>query len=198
MGGMGSGRWYRWDKQTTLEEVHNVDVRFLKKQGYLKAGVSGSLSWSCGGEPTGNIRFQTSSDSIKLIYKTRPRNGEWTDYIDIIKFDRTPCNYGNDRTWLLCPHCGKRVTSVYGLNSGFLCRHCYDLPYASQRENRFERMIRKRQKISKRIDCGSGYYAKPKGMHWSTYSKLVEQEKKNNVAIDNAIYNLSSLLRKNR
>ncbi|WXG55377.1 MAG: hypothetical protein ROD09_11150 [Candidatus Sedimenticola sp. (ex Thyasira tokunagai)] len=48
MGGLGSGNWYRWDKKTTAEEVHRVDIRYLKKQGYLTPGYMGWLSWSCG------------------------------------------------------------------------------------------------------------------------------------------------------
>ena len=196
MGGIGSGTWYRFGKQSTTEEHHSVDIRFLKKQGFLVVGTSGTLSWSCGGEPTGNIRFITHHNFLQLLYKCRPAGGEWTDKRDIIKFDRTPCNYGNYRTWLLCPHCGKRVTSVYGLTSGFLCRHCYNLPYASQRENKLERMVRKMRKISVKTG-GDTCHKKPKGMHWKTYNKLVTEENRACEHIDSAIYDMSFLLKRN-
>ena len=49
MGGVGSGSWYRWDSKTTTESQHRVDIRWLKKQGYLQVGKFGCLSWSRGG-----------------------------------------------------------------------------------------------------------------------------------------------------
>lgn len=195
MGGTGSGRGSRWGAQTTVEECHSVDVRFLKRRGYLKAGITGSLSWTYGGEPSGNIHFITHLNSIRLIYKCRPVGGEWEDRQEVIEFDRTPCHYGNYRIWLLCPCCGKRVTSVYGLISGFFCRHCHALPYASQRELKIDRMIRKRRKVSARLES-SAYYEKPKGMHWGTYNKLIEHENSLSQEIDSAIYGMSAALRK--
>ena len=35
MGGPGSGMWYRWDTRTTLDQVHQLDVRWLHRHGYL-------------------------------------------------------------------------------------------------------------------------------------------------------------------
>ena len=191
MGGIGSGNYYRWNSSTTkTEEVHRVDIRFLKKQGYLSPGAQGSLSWNCGGEPTGNIRFQTYDDSIHLIYKQRSYGEDWQDRNERIAFGWTPCNYGGDRQWLICPHCARRVAIVYGLNSGFLCRHCYDLPYSSQSESSLERMQRKARKISQRIENEDGYFEKPKGMHWKTYNKLVSHEKAISLYVDEALDDL--------
>lgn len=134
MDGIGSGSNYRWATSTTkTEETHRVDIRFLKKQGFLRPGTGGSLSWNRGGDPTGNIHFQTHDDSIHLIYK-RSYGEDWEQKHERIAFDWTPCNYGGTRQWLICPHCSKRVAIVYGPGSGFLCRHCYDLSYSSQSE----------------------------------------------------------------
>ena len=109
MGDIGSGSYYRWNSSTTkTEEVHLVDIRFLKKQGYLSPGTYESLSWSCGGEHTGNIRFATKHDAIHLIYKHRRYGEDWQDRNERIAFDWTPCNYGGNRQWLICPRCGRR------------------------------------------------------------------------------------------
>ena len=35
MGGFGSGRWYRYNKKTTTDDVKRIDVRFLRKIGCL-------------------------------------------------------------------------------------------------------------------------------------------------------------------
>ena len=100
MGGIGSGNYYRWNSSTTkTEEVHRVDIRFLKKQGYLSPGTQGSLSWNCGGEPTGSIRFETKHDAIHLIYNHRRYGEDWQHKNEHIAFDWTPCNYGGERQW---------------------------------------------------------------------------------------------------
>jgi len=43
MGGLGSGSWYRWDSKYTVEQCHRLDIRYLKRQGWLKPGYFGSL-----------------------------------------------------------------------------------------------------------------------------------------------------------
>lgn len=191
MGGLGSGNWYRWDTQTTTSEVHSVDIRYLKKRGLLKAGTAGSLSWNCGGEPSGNIRFKTHSNSLQLMYKHRQGGEDWVGRNENISFDWTSCNYGGRRQWLLCPHCGKRVAILYGLSSGFLCRHCYKLPYGSQRESYLDRMTRKARKTRKKLnadyDLSVPIFNKPKGMHWKTFNRLVNQEQRVSNIVDIAI-----------
>ena len=201
MGGFGSGNWYRWDTRTTTEQVHSVDIRYLKKRSFLKSGITGTLSWNCGGEQTGSIRFKTSSDSLQLIYKHRQGGGDWIDENERVAFDWTHCNYGGNRQWFLCPHCGKRVAILYGLNSGFLCRHCYGLPYASQGETYLDRIMRKTRKIRKRldgdVDLSMPIFHKPKGMHWKTFNRLVNKEQRTNdlveIAFEKKIMTLTRL-----
>ena len=79
MGGTGSGRWYRWDSKATTESQHRVDIRWMRKQGYLRPGMAGSLSWSLGGEQTGWIYFRVETAQLVLNYRQRPRGGEWED-----------------------------------------------------------------------------------------------------------------------
>ena len=107
----------------------------------------GSLSWSCGSEQTGSIRYRIEADRMILNYRHRPHGGEWEPVEQVISFDRTSCNYGGHRTWFLCPRCWKRVAVLYGAGKYFLCRHCYDLAYGSQQESPPFRLLRKAQKI---------------------------------------------------
>lgn len=110
MGGVGSGNRYRWDKKTTTEQVHRVDIRYMRKHGLLRwPGIVGSLSWSCGGEQTGSIRYRVEQDALVLIYRHRSYGEEWEEVQERVWFDRTPCNYGGKRQWFQCPNCGKRV-----------------------------------------------------------------------------------------
>src|SRR3954469_4154907 len=56
LGGLGSGNWYRFDKKTTTDECHGVDVRYLHREGLLEPGRWFSLRWSRAGRETGSIR----------------------------------------------------------------------------------------------------------------------------------------------
>lgn len=176
MGGKGSGNWYRWDSKETTESHKQIDIRWLRKQGCLRNGVAGSLSWSRHGERTGSIGYRIEADRMVLHYRHRIKGGDWEDVEQIISFDRTRCNYGGYRTWFLCPICWKRVAVLYGADKYFYCRHCYNLTYGSQQERELERKARKADKIRDRMGWGPGFLdgigPKPKGMHWRTYKRL--------------------------
>lgn len=176
MGGMGSGGYMRWGK-STVDSQHGVDIRYFKKQGLLKTGSSGTLTWSCGGEKTGYINYRIEVTGIKLIYKVRTTGTtEWEHIEQLIYFDYTPCNYGGKRIWLLCPHCSRRVSCIYGAGTYFLCRHCYDLNHQSQHEDYFDRQLTKAQGIRKKLggsrSLAEPFPEKPKGMHWKTFGRL--------------------------
>ncbi len=187
MGGYGSGGWYRWDSKTTTESQHRIDIRWLKKQKYLRPCTMGSLSWSCGDETTGSINFRMEADRIILDYRHRPRGGEWEPVEQVISFDRTHCNYGGQRTWFLCPGCYKRVAILYGAGKYFFCRHCYGLVYSSQQESKADRFMRKARKIRKRLGASNNLMEpilfKPNNMHQKTFDRLRrEAEHANNLS----------------
>lgn len=50
----------------------------------------------------------------------------------MIEMDTTECNYGNERTWLICPTCEKRRLSLYYNDYEFECRECAELLYDIQ------------------------------------------------------------------
>ena len=179
MGGYGSGNYLRLSQKSTIESQYRVDVRWMKQQGYLRPGAAGTLSWSSRGDNTGSIGFRMEQDSMILNYRHRHRDGEWEEVEQVIRFDRTPCNYGGHRTWLLCPQCRKRVAVLYGAGKYFLCRYCHDLTYSSQQEGEIDRMIRKQRKIRDRLNAGDDLtepiWLKPKGMHQKTFDRLREE-----------------------
>lgn len=176
MGGRGSGNWRRWDSKTTTESQHQIDIRWLKKQRYLRPGTAGSLSWSWGDEQTGSIGFRMEYERMILNYRHRPHGGDWENVEQATSFDRTSCNYGGYRTWFLCPRCWKRVAILYGAGKYFLCRHCYDFTYSSQQESRSDRLMRKARKIRARLGASNNLMEsilfKPKNMHQKTFDRL--------------------------
>ncbi len=176
MGGSGSGSWYRWDSKQTTENQHRIDIRWLKKQGYLPPGNFGLLSWSQRNKQTGSIGFKMEAERMVLNYRHRPQGEKWENVEQAVSLARTPCNYGGHRKWFLCPRCWKRVAVLYGAGKYFFCRHCYDLTYSSQQENRPDRLMRKSRKIRERMGGGANlldpFPDKPKKMHWKTYWRL--------------------------
>lgn len=175
MGGSGSGNRYRWNKQTTLDDVKRIDIRYMKRRGMLKAGWGGSLNWTRCGEPSGEINYLCYNDHLQLNFRYREHGGDWQSMEQRITFDRTSCNYGGERLWFLCPRCSKRVGLLCCDGPLFLCRHCYQLPYASQQQGRMDRLIDQKHKLGEQLfehyDYGEGW-GKKKGMHWKTYHCL--------------------------
>jgi len=170
MGGYGSGRWYRCNSKATAESQDRIDIRCLKKQGYLRPRFSGLLSWSLCNKQKGSIVYRMEGDHrMVLNYRHRPHDGEW----------ETVEQAGGHRTWFLCPLCWKRVAVLYCADKYFFCRHCYDLTYSSQQESRPDRLMRKARKIRKKIGGGVNlldpFPDKPKNMHWETYWRLRER-----------------------
>ena len=154
MGSLGSGNRYRFDKKTTTGECNGLDVRSLYRDGFLKPGTSFSSSWSRAGRETGSISGYVLRDQVILSYSHRSSQGaEWETVKEPVPLEWTPCNFGGERPWFVCPGagCGRRVAKLYGPGKYFLCRHCYDLRYESQREDKKTRALRRAQKIRTRL-----------------------------------------------
>jgi hypothetical protein len=183
MGGVGSGNWYKFDKKTTTGKCHSVDVRYLHREGLLTPGHWFTLRWSRSGRETGSIRAAViggeKPEQVILTYRHRSGpGGEWEDVQEPVSLDWTACNFGGERPWFVCPSvgCSRRVAVLYGPGRYFLCRHCYELAYQSQRDNAMERALLKAQAIRKRLGGSANmmepFPEKPKGMQWSTYDRL--------------------------
>jgi hypothetical protein len=87
-----------------------------------------------------------------------------------VPLSQTACNYGGARSWFHCPRCSARVAKLYLRESGFLCRGCHRIAYASQSEDPIGRAWRAQQKIERRL---SEDWERPSGMHRSTYERLI-------------------------
>lgn len=90
----------------------------------------------------------------------------------------TPCNYGNARFWFNCPQCGRRVATLYCV-SKYVCRHCVGLNYKSQLIQPLDRLFSRVSKIRQRLQwqqgIAHGHGNRPKGMHQTTFDRLVNE-----------------------
>jgi hypothetical protein len=119
---------------------------------------------------------------VVLIYRHRVYGDEWENTREPINITWTACNFGGERPWFMCPGvvngvvCGRRVAVLYGPGRYFLCRHCYDLNYQSQREDSAHRSLSRAQEIRKRLGGSASmtqpFPRRPKGMHRKTYIRL--------------------------
>lgn len=148
MGGYGSGRWQGRKTKRTTRGLRSIDVNWLHRKSRLVPGVYLEFNYNLG---EGDIDYYVSL--------------AWT-----------PCNYGGQRPWFICPGCGGRVAKLYLYRRFFRCRHCHDLVYTSQRQDELDRAGRRLRDIRRQVggcaDPMKPFPGKPEGMQWRTYQKL--------------------------
>lgn len=147
------------------EHLQRVDIRQWRQRGLLWDGGSNSWSWSRGGEPTGNIQFTVSAESIWLAYSI---NGN--DASQKIHTTTTPCGYGGSRRWFSCPSCSGRCEVLYQRSGRFACRSCQRVAYTSQSGSESDRVHSRYHKLHALIENG-----KPKWQRWATFNRLEEK-----------------------
>lgn len=183
MGGFGSGNRYRYRRKEIAEDFKGLDVRQLHRERLLYPGACYGWQWWDGENPSGDILIRVEQSRVILIYRYRFGSEEgWKQVEESVWLTRTSCNYGGTRPWFVCPgvvndtYCGRRVAILYAAGEYFLCRHCYNLTYASRNENSVARRRRKAEKIRVKLGASTNMLEpireKPKGMHWKTFFRL--------------------------
>ena len=173
MGGFGSTRWGWVSTKDTVEGNRSLDINRLDRSGCLHPGYRGGWEWTRDGERVASIWFRQDGDRLVLSYRVRRNGEEWQDVEQSTPIVWMPCRFGGARPYFVCPGvvneiaCGRRVAKLYGAGTYFLCRHCYRLAYASQREDRYDRALRQADNIRLRLGGESGtasaFPPRPKG-----------------------------------
>ncbi len=171
MGGFGSGGRIFHGAKTIVEHRRWIDVRLWQQGGFLTPGRVSKWKW-----PTAAIGVLAESERVVLFYRHRYGDEEWQSVECVVLLERTPCNYGGNRTWFSCPKCSRRVAILYLGGRIVGCRRCYNLVYQSQRLDWKSRALRRAQSIRERLGATVNMFEpfpdKPKGMHWRTYDRL--------------------------
>jgi NAD(P)-dependent dehydrogenase (short-subunit alcohol dehydrogenase family) len=128
----------------SMDDYRTLDVRRWAREGVLRPGYSGGWQWTRDGETVASIQMRAEQDRVILSYRHRSGDGEWKDEQYGVRIVRTPCRLGSSRAWFICPAvgCGQRVAILYG-GGIFACRHCYQIAYASSREDAGGRATRR-------------------------------------------------------
>jgi hypothetical protein len=186
MGGLGSGQGAHKGSKATVEEAPSIDIMALRRSGFLVPGASGRLQWTW--RPSGrrsSIAFAVlDRDRLAIKYASRHQQGEWHAHLQPLGIDWTPCPFGGERPWLVCPTCGRRTACLYLNKALTACRVCAGLSYRSQHLDRPDRL---RQRALKRKERAGGHgpgldlhVARPKGAwlsrwfrDWEAYAGAV-------------------------
>jgi hypothetical protein len=162
-----------------------LDVNQLHREGCLRPGRQGNWVWSRVGEEVGRIGYRAEEGRFVLDYKVRQYGGDWEPITQPIPIIHVGCQYGGQRPYFSCPGvvngrvCGRRVGKLFAGGRYFLCRHCYNIAYSSQSEVRYDRMLRRANKLRRALggEPGTAHFVapKPKGMWERTYQRKVDE-----------------------
>jgi hypothetical protein len=174
-----SGYRRRWNSRDTTDGYRSIDVRYMQRQGILKAYASGSLHWSRRGERFASTNYRSEADRVVLSYRAREHGGEWESLEYPVFLEWTRCNFGGERAWFLCPACGcgKRVAVLYG-GRIYACRQCHCLAYESQQQSPSDRATDQAWHLLEQLKCERWMTIfdsdppRPKGMHKRTHARL--------------------------
>ena len=183
MGGPGSGKLPSNLSKGLVEDHLVLDVHDLHREWRLEPGECSFRTWWHGHRAILSVRIIALEDALELAYSPGGRGGKNVRYD--VPLDWTACNFGGERPWFLCPGathgvaCDRRVAKLYFKGVYFLCRHCHDLGYASQREALRTAPLRKARDIRWWLggseDIRDPFPERPKGMHRATYARLHDE-----------------------
>lgn len=186
-------------RKDSTNDYRSIDILLFQRKGQLTEKGAGYFQtyWTerRTGKQVGSMTTYTTPDYVRFIYATTHNwTGEKKDYDYYIEIDWTPCNYGGQRAWFICPECGDRAGKLYMKQGLFLCRHCQRLNYYSQQISKSDQTLEGiREKIctiqkklkAKEIDHNCHWVPKPKGMHWDRYSRLLQKMRELQIKHDN-------------
>lgn len=170
------------------DHFNQLDIRELPDE-MFEPGASTSWSWW---RSTGCHRGDTKGEKVATIgMRCETKHRMWLVYsVDgedkkyPVSVEWTPCNFGGERPWWLCPGqgCGRRCAILYG-GEVFVCRECRDLTYyretiSGQSVKILQHKIRKIERQYKdedMPDCVDLLGDKPKHMHESTWAEIQDE-----------------------
>lgn len=173
--------------QRTLENYFRIDIRQIKRD-YERYHVATYKT------PYLPYQFQLTSGSKTAMIKLYVIFHLSDHYIELnnnrVELDTTPCNYGGNRWWCICPRCGRRCAILY-FNDIWQCRKCLNLVYRSSQitKTNYWYYYHRAERIARQLDPGYSadgfdylltrpvelFPNKPKYIKQITYQRLFSQ-----------------------
>jgi hypothetical protein len=167
------------DRKEIVENVLTLDINQFKD--YIQIGNRCTFTWRYrngrfGKLETREIAIEVHEERFKFNYSQGEKN-----YWYWVGYTCTPCNFGGERAWFLCPACDERKGKLHLKNSYFACRECHDLTYYSCRKsgNELATVDNAMEKVARRLKIRdfkpwdhNRVLFKPKGMHETTFQML--------------------------
>ena len=165
-----------------VDHCRTLNINRMVETGAIKNGSSQSGTWvwtdSDTGEQKASIGYESNAwnlnEAYLRVHYTLTDRDKVMDYK--IPLITTKAHFGGVRFWFKCPVTGRKAAKLYlpyGANF-FACRQAYRLKYASQSQSYENRVINKKWKIVRKTG-GYDYPVKPKGMHQSTFERILDK-----------------------
>lgn len=154
----GAGR-PGWHVQA--EDCRRLDVRDLHHAGLLQPGEVGTVHWP----DRRQARITVEGDTVMLNHHLLGRPAT-----QMLKIVSTACHYGGTRPWFSCPRCSRRSAVMFLRSDEFVCRQCGAVAYACQREDAFDRALRRQRKAEQQLGAGG---ERPAGMRHAVYNAIL-------------------------
>ncbi len=165
MGGSNSGR-YRTRNRGTVDAAIRLDIRAMRRQGFIRPGAvtSGVLhwTWTATGEETGSVNITvnlTATDYGSLTVRFSLNGEPRVQEVDLIG---RPMKYGGRRYYFRCPKHHSLCEVLPMVGGVFGSRRAQRLTYQSQSSTQIDRLREKALKLEKRLWPGNGK-CRPRG-----------------------------------
>jgi hypothetical protein len=155
MGGYGSGGGGVYCRKRLTSECFRIPLKIIKY-------CFGALIY--GKNSLGYIKDQKE---VSIFY-----NSKGKDYNHTISLEYTPCNYGGERAWFVCPECCELFSVLYLIPGRVACRKCLNLNYPCQQKTWLDRQIAKQWKLKAKLEDEG---RRPRYMHQKTYERIEEE-----------------------
>lgn len=152
------------------EDSYRIDLRHLKRCGFVRNGFTGSWNWSCGGEPTGSVGIEWRESAMYLRYTIGDGSGGRRDGSQSVATERTPCPFGGERHWFLCPACNTRRLMLVMRWGRFACTQCQKISYRSQSGDALDRACNRYHRLAALVEA-----PRPARQRRATREKLINR-----------------------
>lgn len=119
---------YKYSTKMKADDLPKLYVWQFERMGYFTGeGLSVDIRWE--DQIIAYLYFSITNKYMEITYP----DSRISQNVELIK---TKCYFGKYRYWFACPHCSRKVGTLYMSEEGFFsCLICLDLTYKSKNKN---------------------------------------------------------------